>query len=283
MRIPGFFIERANFTMHITLSQPFLRSGTVDEFDVVQIKKALNRLGYYLPHKETGITEFADTAIFDALRRFQRDYDLPTTGEAKPGDETLSILNKTLALPRPGKYLWRTVEDEHVRPAHAQYNRTIRSWDDHPDPGDDFNCRCWAEHINPDPDELHKDAINPTIGPFDFLLGGNLLRQGATLALRSILFSSGAGSKEIRLTHQQEGNLSRFIQKIPANSKNTVQIVKLKNGNIKYMATSQGRVPGSKSVYEKTVSPEGITINYKKTTYDQHGNVAHIKIKYSAE
>jgi hypothetical protein len=36
-----------------------------------------------------------------------------------------------------------------VRGIHAALNRTIRNWDNAPDPGDDFNCRCWAEPIEP--------------------------------------------------------------------------------------------------------------------------------------
>ena len=42
--------------MEIKLSKPFAANSGVDEFDTRQIKKALNRLGYYKPYKETGIT-----------------------------------------------------------------------------------------------------------------------------------------------------------------------------------------------------------------------------------
>ena len=39
--------------MKLELSKPFASNGAVDEFDVRQIKKALNRLGYYQPFEKT--------------------------------------------------------------------------------------------------------------------------------------------------------------------------------------------------------------------------------------
>lgn len=48
------------------------------------------------------------------------------------------------------KYIWRTVEDDKVRSSHRQYNGKIFSWDNPPQgghPGEDYNCRCWAEPV----------------------------------------------------------------------------------------------------------------------------------------
>ncbi|MCH2545980.1 MAG: minor capsid protein, partial [Alphaproteobacteria bacterium] len=45
-------------------------------------------------------------------------------------------------------YIWRTSGDEKVRAAHAANNGKIFAWDNPPDtshPGEDYNCRCWAE------------------------------------------------------------------------------------------------------------------------------------------
>ncbi len=134
--------------MTIQLSKPFARNSAVDEFDVRQLKKVLNRLGYYQPFEKTGVTGIPDAEIFDALRDFQRDYNLPATGTAKPEDETIKRLNQLSQKEPDGFYIWRTVEDGKVRAAHAQYNRKMRAWSDAPDPGDDFNCRCWAEPVN---------------------------------------------------------------------------------------------------------------------------------------
>ncbi|MBL8637897.1 MAG: hypothetical protein JNN09_05320 [Alphaproteobacteria bacterium] len=100
----------------------------------------------------------ADRGVFEALKAFQKDHGLPATGTAKPEDDTIKRLNQLSQTEPDGFYIWRTVEDGKVRAAHAQYNRTMRAWSDAPDPGDDFNCRCWAEPLS-DSAEARKDAI----------------------------------------------------------------------------------------------------------------------------
>lgn len=59
--------------MKIELNKPFSANAAADEFDVRQMKKALNRLGYYRPYAKTGITDIADRAVFEALKTFQKD------------------------------------------------------------------------------------------------------------------------------------------------------------------------------------------------------------------
>lgn len=76
-----------------------------------------------------------------------------------------------------------------------------------------------------------------------------------------------------------ENNFKRFVKKIPANSKSNVTSQALKNGTHKFSATSPGKVPGSKAVYEKIVSAEGNTISMTKTTYAPNGSIIHIKPK----
>lgn len=83
--------------MKIELSQPFVANGKVDEFDVKQMKKALNRLGYYQPYEKVGITGIADMGVFDALKTFQKDQGLLATGSAKPNDESVRALNKEIS------------------------------------------------------------------------------------------------------------------------------------------------------------------------------------------
>jgi hypothetical protein len=85
------------------------------------------------------------------------------------------------------------------------------------------------------------------------------------------------------LSKQQKQNLDRFIQKIPANSKESVKIYKTNNGELVFEATSLGKVPGSKAVYRKTVDSQGNTISYNKITYDQKGNVVHNKDKFNVK
>lgn len=131
--------------MKIELNKTFKSNSKVDELDVRQIKKALNRLGYYTPYEKTGIIGVPDRAVFDSLKQFQRDQGLAATGMAKPGDETIESLNAQISKEPEGTYIWRSVEDGKVRSSHAAYNRTERAWSDSPDPGEEFNCRCWVE------------------------------------------------------------------------------------------------------------------------------------------
>jgi hypothetical protein len=47
------------------------------------------------------------------------------------------------------------------------------------------------------------------------------------------------------------------------------------------MFTSEvpGKVPGSRTVYQKAVDADGVTTNFVKTTVDPGGNIVHIKNK----
>jgi SPP1 gp7 family putative phage head morphogenesis protein len=62
----------------------------------------------------------------------------------------LGIKDSSLRLP---EYIWRTSEDEKVRSTHQANNGKIFRWDTRPPtghPGEDYNCRCWAEPHVPD-------------------------------------------------------------------------------------------------------------------------------------
>lgn len=82
--------------MTIKLNKNFARNRPVDENDVRAMKRALNWLGYYTPYEKVGMIDVPDFDVFQALRAFQADHDLPATSEAKPGDETMKALNKAL-------------------------------------------------------------------------------------------------------------------------------------------------------------------------------------------
>ncbi|MCB9982105.1 MAG: peptidoglycan-binding protein [Rhodospirillales bacterium] len=136
--------------MKIKLSKPFSSNSAVDEYDVKQMKKALNRLGYYTPYEKVGIIGIPDTAVFDALKSFQKNQGLQPTGTAKPGDETVSALSREASKTPKGYYVWRTVGDDRVRASHSAHDWETRAWDDAPDPGEEFNCRCWAIPATPE-------------------------------------------------------------------------------------------------------------------------------------
>lgn len=132
----------------IKLSQPVASNSAAAAFDVLQIKKSLNRLGYYIPPEDIGITDIPDAALFTAIKTFQKSLGLSVTGIINPDDATLAAINAELQKPQRGYYVWHTVHDDHVRADHAAKDGMIRAWEDSPDPGDDFNCRCWAEPLN---------------------------------------------------------------------------------------------------------------------------------------
>ena len=129
----------------IKLSQPIAPNSAAASFDVLQVKKSLNRLGHYVPPKDIGITDIPDAGLFSAIKAFQKSLGLDATGAINPDDKTLAAINAELIKPQKGYYVWRTVHDNHVRADHAARDGMVRAWADFPDPGDDFNCRCWAE------------------------------------------------------------------------------------------------------------------------------------------
>ena len=50
-------------------------------------------------------------------------------------------------------YIWRTVGDDRVRSKHAEREGEIFNWHVPPEgghPGEDYNCRCWAEPYEPE-------------------------------------------------------------------------------------------------------------------------------------
>lgn len=131
--------------MQIALENIVRRNGKADDWDIRQLKKALNRLGYYMPDSQVGINGTPDQRLFAGITQYQKDRGLKVTDTITPDGETLQRLNADLSQTPDGYYIWRTVEDGKVRNSHAAYNRTVRAWSDAPDPGEDFNCRCWAE------------------------------------------------------------------------------------------------------------------------------------------
>ena len=69
------------------------------------------------------------------------------------------------------RYIWRTRWDDKVRSEHARRDGEVFSWDNPPSgghPGEDHNCRCWAEPV-PEADPLPPIKIrneNLIAGPF---------------------------------------------------------------------------------------------------------------------
>lgn len=57
---------------------------------------------------------------------------------------------EVIASGKTGKYIWRTARDEKVRKDHAERDGKTFDYANPPkggNPGEDYNCRCWAEPI----------------------------------------------------------------------------------------------------------------------------------------
>lgn len=157
-----------------------------------RIKIALNRLGYYMPSKAKGINAESDLKVNRAIKAFQKDSFLPVTTHVKANDRTEEAINQAIenqekrsqAFAR--RYIWRSVKDDKARHSHTARDGQIFLWDRPPKgghPGEDYNCRCWAEPLVPVTPKGLKDSqndlinpvpldgINPTISPLDLVSG----------------------------------------------------------------------------------------------------------------
>jgi len=147
---------------------------------VRQIKIALNRLGYYRPLEGEGITGEDDAEFYNVLDLFQNqdaflkdNRDLFNKRLESKLKAAIAEKDRT-AFAFIRRYVWRTVGDDTVRHNHAVREGRVFSWDDPPDgghPGEDYNCRCWADPLVPmQPkglsvgfEDLHEPITEPRI------------------------------------------------------------------------------------------------------------------------
>jgi hypothetical protein len=132
------------------ISQPVARNTKAHGSDIRLLKLALGLLGLYRPDPEIGMNDVADAELFDAISALQAALGLEVTGRIKPGDETDEQIRQLVANQMRERYIWRTVRDAHVRPAHAAREGKVFRWSNPPqggNPGEAPNCRCWAEPL----------------------------------------------------------------------------------------------------------------------------------------
>ena len=106
-----------------------------------------------------------------------------------------------------------------------------------------------------------------------------LATTGAAAAGEVALANPERTVQVLNATGEVLSNFSRFVSKLPTNARSSAVMVKLEDGTYRFIATSAGRVPGSRAIYEKTVDVAGKTIGYIKTTILPDGSIAHIKDK----
>jgi hypothetical protein len=80
----------------LKLKRTIGRSYDTDPEDVLDVKRALSRMGLYrIP--DYGLTPYADRETFEAIERYQKLRGLIVDGVIKPGGETEQHLNENEA------------------------------------------------------------------------------------------------------------------------------------------------------------------------------------------
>ncbi len=102
--------------------------------------------------------------------------------------------------------------------------------------------------------------------------------KGSMLKFRTLPVTPGKAITE--LEGEVKNNFNRFTKRVPANSRPNATYEMQSDGNYLFRATSPGKVPGSKAVYEKWVNPQGKTFKMTKTTYAPDGHIIHVKSKF---
>lgn len=128
------------------------------------------------------------------------------------------------------QYIWRTVKDSDVRPAHAAREGQIFSWTNPPEgghPGEDYNCRCWAEPVKGRASKINCDKENARVEELekqvkelskrfnDLLLQLNELREKHNQLLANARRALGAQIVSFLLTipFERLGFLSELLRR----------------------------------------------------------------------
>jgi len=128
------------------------------------------------------------------------------------------------------QYIWRTVKDSDVRPAHAAREGQIFSWTSPPEgghPGEDYNCRCWAEpvkgqasKINCDKEKVRVEELEKQVKDLskrfnDLLLRLNDLREEHNQLIKNAQRALGAQIANYILTlpFERLGFLSELLRR----------------------------------------------------------------------
>ncbi|WP_026995301.1 RHS repeat domain-containing protein [Flectobacillus major] len=135
-------------------------------------------------------------------------------------------------------------------------------------------------------DKLIKYALSNNGGDmFDYVFE-EIKAQWQTLELVVGGLSAGfggytmLGTKSVKsLKGNVANNFKRFLSKVPSNSKSNASYKMLDDGSFIFEATSPGKVPGSKAIYQKWVNSEGETVKMLKTTVAPDGSIIHVKPK----
>lgn len=87
----------------VSLKSPIGTNYRVDPDDLMNTKRTLNQLGYYDIPPHRGVDDWTDDAMFDGIKRFQKDNGLKVDGFMRPGGETEQNINLLLTNEQAGK------------------------------------------------------------------------------------------------------------------------------------------------------------------------------------
>ena len=256
----------------------------------------LERVERHIYHKATAlddIMEYGEKAAFDPklppLPQVKDRVDLETV--RMQGRLKQSLDNTRQQAVGVSRYIWHSQDDARVRPEHAANDGKEFTWANKPKtghPGEDYNCRCWAE-----PSPRYPDAIEP-VYPELLLLGGVIGHIGRILNTTKGKLDKaeaklpkkpvekpkpGQETPRSTLNESQAQNLARFEKKLPKDAKPTKVITDANGNKVLQSDVPAKNIPGSFARYEKTIDANGKTIAYKKTTYGPDGKIIHVKDK----
>ncbi|WP_156521026.1 peptidoglycan-binding domain-containing protein [Magnetospirillum moscoviense] len=86
----------------LNLKSPIGTNYRVDPNDLMDTKRVLNRLGYYDVPPERGIDDWTDDAMFDGIKRFQKDNGLKVDGFMRPEGPAERTMNAQVAAAQDG-------------------------------------------------------------------------------------------------------------------------------------------------------------------------------------
>jgi len=102
-------------------------------------------------------------------------------------------------------FIWRTMMDDRVRPSHAAREGLLFPDNYRPQPGEEYNCRCWKEIV---PEE---EENGTNIGESDILNYGLMFGKSALMASASSIAMGAIEAKLLpRITDQVELGLLRL-------------------------------------------------------------------------
>ncbi len=155
---------RAAFGVNIFQREPFINSS-LNSFAIENVSLITKMETEYLSTVEgivqRGVRQGQSSATI--AKDLKKRLDVTKSRARLIARDQVSKLNGQLTELRQTnlgieKYIWRTAQDERVRPTHRAHNGKKFDWDNPPSntghPGEDIQCRCYAE---PDFDNVAKE------------------------------------------------------------------------------------------------------------------------------